>query len=98
MASSTPLCFNCGKPLDVPDGPVGRGESCPNCGTDVRCCKNCAHYDERSYNECREPVAERVVDKDRSNFCDYYSLAGGSGVASGESKDDVLKKLDDLFK
>ena len=42
-------------------------------------------------------MAERVVDKDRANFCDYFSLGAGGGGA-GEDQDAARKKLDDLFK
>ena len=94
-----PLCFNCKKPLPFPSGAkVGRKEECPQCRSDVHCCLNCIFYDIKSYNECREPQADRVVEKNRSNFCDYFSLSGGSGAASAPSKDDIFKKLDDLFK
>lgn len=65
----------------------------------MRVCKNCIHYDVRSYNECREPSAERVVDKENRNFCDYFSLSSGNQSKEIDSKkEDALKKLDDLFK
>lgn len=95
--TDAPRCFSCGKELALPAGPVGRRESCTHCGSDVRACRNCAHYDPRAYNECREVQAERVVEKERANFCDYFVLGGASGDAQS-SKSDVLKKLDDLFK
>ena len=95
---SAPKCYSCGKELGLSAGNVGRGEECPSCGVDVRVCLNCKHYDTQSYNDCAEPMAERVVDKDRRNFCDYFSLVGGDGSQRGESKEDQLKKLDDLFK
>jgi hypothetical protein len=43
-------------------------------------------------------MAERVVDKDRRNFCDYFYLEGTGRVKAGDSKEDARKKLDDLFK
>ena len=92
------LCFSCGKPLILPDGPVSRGATCDSCGSDVRVCLNCIHYDPQSYNECREPMSDRVVDKSRSNYCDYFSLHTGDVSAKGSKKSDVLKQLDDLFK
>ncbi|MCB0344369.1 MAG: hypothetical protein KDD66_04605 [Bdellovibrionales bacterium] len=93
-----PLCFQCGGSLDNIIAPVARSETCPHCGSDVRVCKNCRHYDEKAYNECSEPQAERVLEKNRSNFCDYFSFTGGSAAAGGTSKEDVMKQLDDLFK
>ncbi len=70
---------------------------------------NCRFYDETAYNECSEPSAERVVDKEKSNFCDYFSppeTAAGSGTAAatrgGSSStsggDSALSELDRLFK
>lgn len=64
-------CHSCNSPLAVSDKP-GRSETCPECDADLYCCRNCTFYDPRVYNECRESQAERVVDKERSNFCDYF--------------------------
>ena len=42
-----------------------RQEECPHCGRGIRNCMMCDHYDGQSYNECGEPVAQRIVDKDQ---------------------------------
>jgi hypothetical protein len=67
------LCHKCGKDTGFKEF-VGRGESCPHCRSDAKVCKNCGFYDPKAYNECREPSAERVVDKEKSNFCDQFSM------------------------
>lgn len=95
---SQPHCFSCGAVLELPDGPIGRSATCDNCDADIRCCRNCQFYDVDSYNECREPSAERVVEKERANFCDFFSLAVGEKNAAGDPREAALKKLDDLFK
>jgi len=64
----------------------------------VRVCYNCKNYDTKAYNECREVQADRVVDKAKANFCDYFSLGGQNNPGSAGSKEDALKKLNDLFK
>lgn len=92
------VCYHCGKSLNDIIQPVARSETCPDCGNDVRVCRNCLHYDPSSYNECREVQADRVVDKEKGNFCDYFSLAGGTAAGVKQTKADVLKQLDDLFK
>lgn len=96
------ICFACQKPLDLPPGEVGRRETCGACGVDVRVCKNCEHYDPSAYNECRETAAERIVNKDKSNFCDYFRIRfandGKSGKLASSTKDDIVRQLDDLFK
>ncbi len=93
-----PRCHDCGKELDLPDGSIGRGEECPQCRADVRVCLNCQFYDAGSYNECSEPMAERVTDKSRRNFCDYFSIAKGGTGSGGDKKSEALAALDDLFK
>lgn len=90
-------CFSCGAELELSPGNIGRNEECPKCRSDVRVCLNCRHYDTNSYNECGEPMAERVVDKKKSNFCDYFSLGGG-GSSEGASKKELFEQLDNLFK
>lgn len=90
-------CFKCGK--EVSSQKIGRKETCSSCGEDAHVCVNCIHYDERAYNQCRESQAERVLEKKRSNFCDYFSpIQGARAASSGASKDDAKQKLDDLFK
>ena len=64
-------CYFCGAVLGIPRV-VGRGEACPTCRHDVRCCYNCAFHDSHASNECREPQSEAVRDRAASNFCDYF--------------------------
>lgn len=70
-------CFNCNKEIQVA-GIVGRRDECPGCRADVHVCKNCEFWDVKAYNECREPQADVVKEKDRANFCDYFSPRRGS--------------------
>ena len=90
------VCFSCGKEVERGPGPVGRSEECPHCHTDLHCCKNCQHYDPKAYNECREPVAEVVREKDRSNFCDHFTPGGKTNTGPG--KDALLSAAEALFK
>lgn len=74
------VCFSCRKELKF-QGIVGRRDECPHCGADAHVCKNCEFYDPKVYNECRETSAEVVREKERANFCDYFSLQkNGSSV------------------
>ena len=91
-------CHRCRKELGIADR-VGRAETCPSCGTDLRCCRNCAFYDAGSYNQCRETQAERVLEKERGNFCDYFSFSDSSRNGHIEDRTfGVKNKLDSLFK
>ena len=50
-------------------------------------------------NDCREPVSERVVEKNRANFCDWFSAAPDARAdKDGDSgRDDARKAFDSLF-
>jgi hypothetical protein len=74
---------------------IGRRESCPHCGADLHCCRNCRFYDPGRHNQCREPLAERQVDKERANFCEYFSPAGGP---TADRRGDVRAQLAALFR
>ncbi|TAN62164.1 hypothetical protein EPN18_05225, partial [bacterium] len=67
-------CFKCKKTLDLSQQP-GRRDECPFCGADLKACFNCAFYSSSSSNKCREPRAELVTDKDRTNYCEYFEFA-----------------------
>lgn len=90
-------CFKCRSEFNDLPSPIGRRDTCDKCSADIHVCKNCGHYDVRSYNECREPMAERVVDKEKSNFCDYFALGDGATSAADQTAS-AMKALDDLFK
>lgn len=88
-------CFECSKELSFVDH-VGFRDECDHCGADVHCCKNCRFHDPKSYNECRETSADPVREKDRANYCEYYSGAGG---AENENNKDALRlAAEALFK
>lgn len=92
----TLTCWSCKTALALRDKP-GRGDVCPHCRNDLRVCKNCTFYDAKAYNECREPAADRVVDKERANFCDFFSPFGGQRDMDAKA-DDARAKLEALFK
>lgn len=76
---------------------VGRKDTCPSCMADIRCCKMCQFYDPKSYNECRESQADRITDKEKANFCDYFKI-GSSGNNPDQARQDALAKAAALFK
>ncbi len=92
------ICWQCNKEIDV-ELPIGRKDTCPFCGSDLRCCKQCIFYDPSAYNECREVSAERIVDKERANFCDYFSPKVEDAKPISSSRvEDAKKALERLFK
>jgi hypothetical protein len=55
-------------------GNPGRGEVCMKCRADLRVCLNCAFYDPRVAQQCRERRAEPVLEKNVGNFCEYFEF------------------------
>ncbi len=90
-------CYKCEKELSLSsESKIGRQEECPHCYASLHCCKMCFFYDQSSYNECKEPMANRVLDKEKANFCDFFKL--GNGGNGGESKDTLMDAANALFK
>ena len=88
-------CFQCGHTVPVL-GIVGRREDCSKCSADMHVCKNCEFYDPKAYNECKEPQADRVVEKERANFCDYFSPR--SRVGNQDKAAELRAAAEALFK
>ena len=93
-------CQSCGARVTY-DEPVPRDSQCEACGTDLRCCRNCRHWDARYNNECTETQADPVQDKTRRNFCEffYFSRAAFAGKPGGtrDRAAEARAKLDALF-
>lgn len=91
-------CFRCnGQISDTFKIMVSRSDTCPSCRADIRCCKMCQFYDPKSYNECRESNADRIVEKEKANFCDYYKFGPGSNDAES-ARQNALAAAAALFK
>jgi len=54
--------------------PFGRSLPCTLCGKDLRSCRNCRFCLPGARGDCSEVNAESVADKERANFCDWFSL------------------------
>lgn len=67
-------CHHCGQAWAY-SGPPGRNDHCPQCGRDLRVCLNCSRHHPRAAEECTEPKADLVKDKDRANFCEWFDFA-----------------------
>lgn len=93
------VCHFCGAKV-TRDEPIPRDGECESCGHDLRCCRNCRHWDVHYSNECTETQADPVTDKAKRNFCEffYFSREGFVGAAGGASREaDARAKLDRLF-
>jgi len=66
------VCWKCGADIGHLPFPLGRMSKCDKCKADLHVCKLCKFYDRTRANQCQEPVADAVNDKQRSNFCGYF--------------------------
>ncbi|MGH9477860.1 MAG: hypothetical protein ACRD1A_01395 [Terriglobales bacterium] len=96
-------CWQCGHTIElVTAQKVHSRDTCPQCNSDLRVCRNCEHFDPTSHNECREVMAEWVRYKDRANYCDYFTptiVAPARNPRAGAAPpQDARSKFDALFK
>ena len=92
------VCCVCGKPVEG-QGKIGRQEICPHCRSDLHCCLNCRLYDEYAQNKCREPSAEWVGDREKNNFCEFFTFQeSGAAGSRVQDREEARLKLDALFK
>jgi hypothetical protein len=91
-------CHACQSDIPIAAGEsVGFRDACDRCGADLHVCLNCAHRDPSAYNECRESSAERVLDQDRANRCDYFRPATTNAIQE-DGREEALSALQKLFK
>ena len=94
------LCHACQKEIPYVDKVSFRGE-CPHCSEDAHVCLNCDFYDANIYNECRETSADRITQKDKANYCEFF-IPKIQTTTPGEVKtnpiDDAKRKLEELFR
>jgi len=51
-------------------------------------CKNCRFFLPGARGDCRETSAEKQMDKERGNFCDWFSLdAKFRSASEGQTKE-----------
>ena len=96
MGEKTGSCWHCGRVFD--DLELAREAVCAGCGKALHACRNCVFYRPGRANDCLEPIADHVVDKQRPNFCDYFKPHRGAYQADAVSGQDLLAAAEDLFK
>ena len=74
-------CWKCGSRVETKDR-IGFHAHCERCDRALHACRNCSFYDPAYNNQCRETMAERVVDKERANFCEYFAPLAGDRASS----------------
>ena len=96
------MCWFCGLPITDTE-PIGRSLRCQSCGKDLRACKNCRFFLPGTRGDCHETSAEAQADKERANFCDWFSLdkkyrAQTGGQSKEQEKSEASRAaFDNLF-
>lgn len=99
MSSEAKLsCWKCAQDLkDIPR-PFSRFAECPACRCELHVCRMCRHYNPRYTGDCDHDIADKVLDKDKSNFCSYFKprfgLSAGEDI---EGKKQAQHELNQLF-
>jgi len=92
---SANYCHHCGSEVG-PVERIGRRDACLRCRADLHCCLNCRFYELYAHNQCREPQAERQVDKTVGNVCEFFSFREGQ-PAQAPKTDAARARLEALF-
>lgn len=92
------VCWSCGTRLDDVPLPISRTANCPDCYTELHCCRMCIDYDPGVADGCRDDRADPPHNKEGVNFCEFFRPRSGL-EAVGKTKDDAARaKLDALFR
>jgi hypothetical protein len=96
------MCQYCGVPMER-DRKPGFNEVCAECGRDLHVCLNCRFHRKGARWDCAETVDAAVLEKERRNHCDWYSvnpdlyIAGEGRRTDREKADSAKRGFDALF-
>lgn len=65
-------CWKCGEDLKSVPRPFSRFAECPACKTELHVCRMCRHYDTRYVGQCNHDFADKVLMKEKGNFCSHF--------------------------
>ncbi|MBW2262298.1 MAG: hypothetical protein JRG91_10030 [Deltaproteobacteria bacterium] len=88
-------CHKCKQELEF-EVKMQRTDTCPHCGADLHVCMNCEFWDPGERNQCREHISEYVPDRERTNYCTFFTFLSGDPEAAAD-KEGIKAKLDSLF-
>jgi hypothetical protein len=100
-------CSMCGHIIHT-SSEITADSQCPKCEVDLRCCKQCSHFDTGAQFECTQPIKARVMAKDKLNDCSYFEprtsveretkTPVSVSEANPSSPKDARSAFDDLFR
>ena len=92
------VCWKCGLSIEELPMPLSRMAECRKCHAQLHVCKLCEFYDVHVADQCREPVADRVMEKERANFCGYFKPRPDACITRDNPRAQASKSdLDALF-
>lgn len=97
MAKTELYCWKCNTSLVDVLLPFSRFSKCKACNVDLQVCRMCKYYDTTVSNSCREPIAEKVNDKKRVNFCGYFQPRESAIEKDGKVEKSSEASLESLF-
>jgi hypothetical protein len=96
-------CHFCAAAVENPRE-VYRSTTCSSCGKDLKICLNCRFYSPGAHWDCAESIDEPVNDKDRANFCTFFSFRASPkaetahpGAPRADATAKAKKAVDKLF-
>lgn len=91
-------CWKCGADLKSVPRPFSRFAECPACKTELHVCRMCRHYDLRYVGECNHDFADKVLVKDKANFCSHFKPSARAFEGAGNpEKETAEQELHSLF-
>lgn len=91
-------CWKCGADLESVPRPFSRFAECPACKTELHVCRMCTHYDLRYVGQCSHDFADKVLEKEKSNFCGHFKPSPWAFEGSGDpGKENAQQELQSLF-
>ncbi|MDR1931519.1 MAG: 60S ribosomal export protein NMD3 [Spirochaetales bacterium] len=83
-------CYFCG--AEAGDEKIYRNTLCASCGRELKICRNCKFYSPGAQWDCRETISEAVRDRERANFCDWFSPADSRDQKTLSSSNQIKAK------
>lgn len=91
-------CWKCGADLKSVPRPFSRFAECPACKTELHVCRMCRHYDLRYVGQCNHDFADKVLEKEKANFCSHFKPNPRAFEGrSDPEKEKVQQGLESLF-
>ena len=72
------VCWHCGASLRDLPRPLRSSMRCPQCQADLHVCRLCRYYDPRYIGGCSHDRADKVLDKQRANYCTHFTPKPGA--------------------